>query len=153
MEDKSLIKKDSLEKIRKKMSGYRKIDETLKKDLNSIVEKNTETESKELDLAIKKYNEKLNKVLDSAEVKSKIEFKKKNDEKMNNLMVQVKEAFNKAIDKINSQPISSEEKTKRIKQLTEAIMNAVLSEKQINIFKTINNHIGNLPYQSVKILC
>ena len=135
------------------MSGYRKIDETLKKDLNSIVEKNTETESKELDLAIKKYNEKLNKVLDSAEVKSKIEFKKKNDEKMNNLMVQVKEAFNKAIDKINSQPISSEEKTKRIKQLTEAIMNAVLSEKQINIFKTINNHIGNLPYQSVKILC
>ena len=57
------------------------------------------------------------------------------------------------IEKINNQPITSEEKNKRIKQLTEAIMNAVLSEKQINIFKTINHHIGNLPYQSVKILC
>uniref|UniRef100_A0A6C0IW72 Uncharacterized protein n=1 Tax=viral metagenome TaxID=1070528 RepID=A0A6C0IW72_9ZZZZ len=149
----TIIKKDSLVKIQKTMSRLKNIDKTLNDDINNIVEKSTKNEKEQLDIALKKYNDSLTKALNSPEVKSKIEKKKNNNESINKLMDKVQTAFQKAIQEINKQPIEEKEKQNKIRQLGKAITEAILSDEEKNILKTINLHMRNLPFQSVKFIC
>lgn len=149
----TIIKKDSLLKIQKTMSRLKNIDKTLNDDINNIIEKSTKNEKEQLDIALKKYNDSLTKALNNPEVKSKLEKKKTNNESINTLMEKVQTAFQKAIQEINKQPIEAKEKQNKIRQLGKAITDAILSDEEKNILKTINLHMKNLPYQSVKLIC
>jgi len=149
----SIIKKDSLLRIQKTMIGLKNIDKTLSDDINNIIEKSTKNEKKELEMAFKKYKESINKAINNPEVKLKIEKKENNNELINKLMDKVQIAFQKAIEEINNQPIEQKEKQKKIRQLGKAITDAILSDEEKNILKTINQHMRNLPYQSVNLLC
>ena len=68
-------------------------------------------------------------------------------------MDKVKNSFRKAVREIKKQPISNEEKETRIKQLAEALEDAVLSNNEKELMKIIKSQMGKLPYQSVKMVC
>ena len=148
-----IIKKDSILKIKKTMEHYREKNETLSKEVNSIVEESTKHEKENLENAVKKYNEKINKVLDSKRVKDKLDKKQEYEDNIYELMDKVKNSFRKAVREIKKQPISDEEKETRIKQLAEALEDAVLSNNEKELMNIIKSQMGNLPYQSVKMVC
>ena len=148
-----IIKKDSILKIKKTMEHYREKNETLSKEVNSIVEESTKHEKENLENAVKKYNEKINKVLDSKRVKDKLDKKQEYEDNIYELMDKVKNSFRKAVREIKKQPISNQEKETKIKQLAEALEDAVLSNNEKELMKIIKSQMGNLPYQSVKMVC
>ena len=153
MSESQIIKKDSILKIQKTMEHLRTKNETLNKEMNSILEQSTKTEKENLENAIKKYNEKVEKVLQTDEIKDRLEKKQDCEEKMYNLVDKVKNSFRKAVKEIRNQPISNKEKNDRIKQLSESIENALLSNRERDLMKIIKSQLGSLPYQSIKFIC
>jgi hypothetical protein len=153
MTTREIIKKDSILKIKKTMEDLRGKNQQISKEVSVIMEESTRKEKEELETAVKKYNEKVNKVLESKQIKEKLEKRQGYEDRIYELMDRVKTSFRKAVKEINKQPISNKEKQERIKQLAESLEDAVLSNNERELMKIIKSQLGNLPYQSVKLLC
>lgn len=153
MTTREIIKKDSILKIKKTMEDLRGKNQQISKEVGVIMEKSTIKEKEELETAVKKYNEKVNKVLESKQIKEKLEKRQGYEDRIYELMDRVKTSFRKAVREINKQPMNNKEKQERIKQLAESLEDAVLSNNERELMKIIKSQLGNLPYQSVKLLC
>lgn len=153
MNDNQLIKKDTILKIKNTMNNLRTKNKMINKELDNIISDGTKEEKKFLEKAIENYNTKVKKVLNSDKVKSKINEKYECEDKIIDLVSKVKNAFRKAVRQINIQPISDEEKNKKIVDLGKAIEDAILTDDEKKIMNAIKNQLKTLPFQRIKMLC
>ena len=68
-----------------------------------------------------------------------------------NLTLKIQIAFQKAIKEINRQPISDDEKKNKIKNLSNAIEEAIFDNEEKKILSIIKNQLKNLPIQQLRI--
>lgn len=153
MSDGSIIKRDSIIKIKTAMTKLKTERNEILKDVDNIIINSTKNEKKALEEAYKNYTDKLNNVLKSKEVRDKISKQHDCDDKIEDLMIRVQSSFRKAIRKINEQPISDNEKKSRIKELGAALEDAILSEDEKEIMKVIKSQLSTLPFKSMKLVC
>lgn len=147
----SIIKKTAIDGIKKSMQSLKTKNKRLNKEINTIIENQTSSEKKNLENALKQYNQKMDRVLNSSQVKSKMNEKYDCEDQIMDLMTKVKSSYRKAIRAIKNQPISDEEKRKRIINLGDALEDAVLSNDEKKIMKAIKDQVKNLPYQMLRI--
>ena len=148
MNDNQLIKKDTILKIKNTMNNLRTKNKMINKEFDNIISDGTKEEKKILEKAIENYNTKVKKVLNSDKVKSKINEKYECEDKIIDLVTKVKNAFRKAVRQINIQPISDEEKNKKIVDLGKAIEDAILTDDEKKIMNAIQNQLKTLPFLS-----
>jgi len=153
MSDTQIIKKDTILKIKNTMNNLRSKNKKINKELDNIISDGTKEEKKILEKAIENYNQKVKAVLNSEHVKNKMNEKYDCEDKIIDLVTKVKNAFRKAVRQINIQPISDEEKNKKIIQLGKAIEDAILSDDEKKIMNAIKNQLKTLPFQRIKMLC
>ena len=153
MSNNQIIKRDTILKIKNTMKNLRTKNKELNKELDNIISDGTKEEKKILEKAIENYNKKVRTVLNSDKVKTKMNEKYDNEDKIIDLVTKVKNAFRKAVRQINIQPLSDEEKNKKIIELGKAIEDAILSDDEKKIMSAIKNQLNTLPFQRIKMLC
>ena len=133
------------------MNKYKKIEKSIKNELIEIIDKSTENERRRMDEANKAYNNKLNKIFNDPKVKKKMELHSNCINNITNLTLKIQIAFQKAIKEINRQPISDDEKKNKIKNLSNAIEEAIFDNEEKKILSIIKNQLKNLPIQQLRI--
>lgn len=153
MEENRVIRKDAILKIKKNMEYLRTQKKTISREIKKSVEESTFQEKADLERAMERYYNKLNKVLASKTIQDKILKGEECEDKMHDLMYKVKVSYRKAIREILKQPVSKEEKEKKITQLKDVIEDAILTSDEKKLLQTIKSQIKNLPYQNYKLIC
>lgn len=139
----SIIKKDTLLKIKNNMSNLKNNNIKLEKEINNIISERTKNEKDNLDKAFIKYQNAMNTALNITEVKNKLDEKYKCEEKIDNLMNNIQKALKKAIKEINNLEITALEKKDKILALQNSIEDAIMSDDEKLLMKTLKNYLGN----------
>ena len=153
MSENRIIKRDAINKIKIKMSDLKAKNKRLEKEVEKIVIDSTKKEKKALEEAIERYNTKMTEVYNSSIVKSKMSEKYDCEDEIVDLMSKVKTSFKRAIREINSQPISQEDKDKKIIDLSKALEDAILTKDEKEIMNAIKAQMQNLPFRSLRLMC
>tara|TARA_Y100000385_G_C13094464_1_gene640412 strand:+ start:1158 stop:1613 length:456 start_codon:yes stop_codon:yes gene_type:complete len=141
--DDSMIKKDTFIKIKNNMSNLKNNNIKLEKEINNIISKSTKNEKDNFDKAFIKYQNAMKTSLNSTEVKHKLDEKCKCEEKIDNLMNNIQKALRKAIKEINNLEITDVEKKDKILALQNSIEDAIMSDDEKLLMKSLKNYLGN----------
>lgn len=139
----SIIKKDTLLKIKNNMSNLKNNNIKLEKEINNIISESTKNEKENLDKAFIKYQNAMKTALNNTEVKNKLDEKYKCEEKIENLMNNIQKALKKAIKEINNLEITDLEKKDKILALQNSIEDAIMSDDEKLLMKTLKKYMGN----------
>ena len=136
----SLLSVNEFNKISSEFRVNNKTSKDLTNKLNDYVEDNTKNEKQQLELAIKKYNDKVKSIME--EKKTDIErinnYNKKISETLTNTFTAFQEASQSILD---NNSLSSNEKKKKIQELSNYIMNNLYTKEEIDEFKSMANNV------------
>lgn len=148
----TIIKKDTLLKIKNNMSNLKNNNIKLEKEINNIISESTKNEKDDLEKAFVKYQNAMDTALKSKEVKNKLDEKYKCEEKIEDLMNNVQKALRKAIREINNLEISNEEKKDKIIALQTSIEDAIMSDDEKLLMKRLKNYLGgNTQFTTIRL--
>ena len=148
----SIIKKDTLLKIKNNMSNLKNNNIKLEKEINNIISESTKNEKENLDKAFIKYQNAMKTALNNTEVKNKLDEKYKCEEKIEDLMNNIQKALRKAIREINNLEITDEEKKDKIIALQNSIEDAIMSDDEKLLIKTLKNCLGgNTQFKTIRL--
>jgi len=148
-----LSKRQGLRLIKQNLDNLKKQSRHIESEVNDIIHSETIQEKDAYEKALKKYNDKMNEVLKRDDVQNKIKKKYECEEKMYSIFDKVKENYHKAVKMIMKQPISKEEKDKKIIKLQKKIQEALINDEDRKIMAIIKEQMKNLPYNNMRLLC
>lgn len=150
------------EVVRRNPKGLAKVKQELNKlkiqnkeicmEINEILKNETREEKKQYQQALEKYNAKMRSVFEREDVKEKLECKYKCEDKIYNIVDQVQRTYKKAVKTIMDQPLTSNEKEKKIIMLQTKIQDALVNSEEKKLLLLIKSQIDSLPYKSRKLL-